>query len=198
MNSVEQQTIIVLGPQGCGKGTQIQLLKDYISTIDVRPIVHFEMGKNLREIAAGTSYTQRRVAEVLREGKLIAYFVSAAVFSDYLMTHLEGGEHLIIDGFPRQKEQVAALDSAMQFYGRKLPTIVCINISDDEAVSRLMKRGRSDDTEESIRARLAWSHAETMPNIEWFRQNPAYRVLDIDGERSIEDIQKDIRTQLGL
>ncbi|MBY0293858.1 nucleoside monophosphate kinase, partial [Patescibacteria group bacterium] len=104
----------------------------------------------------------------------------------------------IIDGFPRTADQVPALDSALDFFEAKPVTVVCINISDEEAVTRLLKRGRSDDTEEGIRARLKWSREETMPNIAWFRSQPSYKVLDIEGERSVEEIQKDIITQLGL
>ncbi len=91
------------------------------------------------------------------------------------------------------------LDSALvEFYARPKPTVVVINISDDEALKRLLLRGRSDDTEASIRKRLEWSRKDTMPNIEWFRNNSAYRVVDIDGERSVEEIQTEIRAKLGL
>jgi adenylate kinase len=196
---VEQQTFIFLGPQGCGKGTQVKLFKSYLAELNPnRNIVHFEMGKNLREFAAQGGYTPDLVKKVLADGTLVAYFLSEALFSNYLVEHLRGDEHLLIDGFPRQAAQVAALDSAMQFYGREPVTLVCINISDEEAVARLLGRGRSDDTEESIRKRLAWSRAETLPGIEWFRTNPRYRVVDIDGSGSIEETHQVILSKLNL
>jgi adenylate kinase len=114
------------------------------------------------------------------------------------MDNYSGQEHLIIDGFPRTADQVPALDSAFEFFDAKPITVVCINISDQEAVTRLLKRGRSDDTEESIRTRLQWSREQTMPNIEWFKKQSEYKVLEIDGERTVEEIQKDILAQLGL
>lgn len=201
MPSMNKQTLIFLGPQGSGKGTQIQLLKDYIATQDsTRNMVHFEMGKQLRERATRDDYTGRLTNEILLAGGLIPYAISASLFAQYLMDTIETGEeHLVIDGFPRTATQVPTLDSALtEFYKRENPTVVCINISDDEAVARLLKRGRHDDTEESIRTRLQWSRKDTMPNIEWFRANPLYRVIDIDGERTVEEIHADILAKLAL
>lgn len=198
---MNQQTLIFLGPQGSGKGTQIELLKKYIAEQDPsHTIVHFEMGKNLRELGLRDDFTGRHTNEILLAGGLIPYAISASLFATYLMDHmLTNTEHLVIDGFPRTATQVPMLDSALvEFYRRPNPTVVVINISDEEALKRLMLRGRSDDTEESIRKRLGWSRKDTMPNIAWFRENKNYRVLDIDGERSVEEIQTDIRAKLGL
>jgi adenylate kinase len=195
-----QQTLIFLGPQGCGKGTQINLLKEHIVSLDSHPIVHFEMGKTLRELATQDSYTGRHTNEIVLAGGLIPYAISASSFAQFLMDNLHTNEeHLIMDGFPRTATQVPMLDSALvEFYNRPNPTVVVLNISDEEAIKRLMSRGRSDDTEESIRKRLAWSREETMPNIAWFKNNPRYKVIEIFGERPIEEVQGDIRKELGL
>lgn len=198
MQSVEKQTLIFLGPQGSGKGTQIQLLKEYIASKDSRSIVHFEMGKGLRELATKSGFTGEKTDRILKAGGLIPYAISCTVFSDYLMAHYTATEHLIIDGFPRTADQVPNLDSALDFFEAKPVKVVCINISDEEAVTRLLKRGRADDTEESIRTRLQWSREQTMPNVAWFKTAPHYTVLDIDGERTVEEIHKDIVAQLGL
>jgi adenylate kinase len=196
-----QQTLIFLGPQGSGKGTQIELLKKFITTKDPsRAIVHFEMGKNLRDLGTKDNFTGRHTHEILLKGGLIPYAVSASLFAQYLMNSLHTNEeHIFIDGFPRTATQVPMLDSALvEFYNRKNPTVVVINISDEEAVKRLLMRGRSDDTEESIRKRLLWSREETMPNLEWFRTNANYRVVDINGEGTIEETQTKILSELGF
>lgn len=198
---MQKQTLIFLGPQGCGKGTQIDLLKKVIAAADpAHEIVHFEMGKNLRELGTRADFTGMHTNEILLQGGLIPYAVSASIFAQYLMNHLKTNEeHIVIDGFPRTATQVPMLDSALtEFYKRPNPTVVVINITDDEAVKRLLLRGRSDDTESSIRKRLAWSREETMPNIEWFKQNSAYTVHEIDGHGSIEETQALVRAALGL
>lgn len=156
------------------------------------------MGQGLRELGTRTDFTGKKTDAILKAGGLIPYSISCAVFVQYLMDNAQGDEHIIIDGFPRTPDQVPTLDSALDFFEAKPATVVCINISDEEAVKRLLLRGRNDDTEDGIRKRLAWSRKDTMPNVEWFRANPSYKVLDIDGERSIEEIQKDIIAQLSL
>lgn len=194
-------TAIFLGPQGCGKGTQIQLLKDYLTKEDpTRSIAHFEMGKLLRDRATQDDYTGKETKRILAGGNLIPYVISASLFSLYLMDNIKtGDEHLMIDGFPRTSEQVPAVDSAMQFFNREKVNVVCINISDEEAVKRLLLRGRSDDTEVAIRKRLSWSREQTMPNIKWFREHPEkYTVLDIDGVGTIEQTRDKVFQALGL
>lgn len=200
MQSVQQLTLIVAGPQGSGKGTQISLLKERIAAADAgAALVHFEMGQTLRELAQKDNYTGRRTKEILAGGNLIPYAISASSFAQKLMDGIvTGREHLIIDGFPRTADQVPMLDSTLRFFERTAPTVVVINISDEEAVKRLMLRGRGDDTAEGIRKRLEWSRQETMPNIEWFRTQDYYRVVDINGEQSVEDVQREIVEKLGL
>jgi adenylate kinase len=198
---VDKQTLIFLGTQGSGKGTQIDLVKKYLAErAAAQPIVHFEMGKNLRKLQKREDYTGKLALKILSEGGLIPYAISCAVFANYLIDNMKTGEeHLIIDGFPRTADQVPTLHSAMEYFAREQVTVVCINISDEEAVKRLVARGRYDDTEEGIRKRLAWSREQTMPNITWFREHgPRYKVIDIIGERSIEEVQADIRAQLGF
>ncbi len=158
------------------------------------------MGKTLRELGAKQDYTGRLTHEILVGGGLIPYAISASLFALYLMRNLPTNEeHILIDGFPRTATQVPMLDSALvEFYRRPAPMVIVLTISDDEAVKRLLPRGRNDDTEESIRKRLRWSREETMPNVEWFRNNQNYTVVDINGEQSVEAIHQEILEKLGL
>ena len=192
-------TLIFLGPQGSGKGTQLTLLKQYLTEHDPkRNIVHFEMGKNLRELAQRDNYTGRYSKEILAGGGLIPYAISTSVFSQYLIEHLvTDDEHLLIDGFPRMPSQVPALDSALiDFYKRKSPTVIFLHLSNEEAAKRLLLRGRDDDTTANIDKRLKWSQEQTAQNINWFKSNPAYRVIEIDGRQTVPRVQEDIMKAL--
>ncbi len=193
---MEQQTIIFLGPQGSGKGTQVGLLQNFLKQNDSRDVVYLEVGATLREFGAEAGYTQELVGASVKRGELQPGFISGYLASKFLIENLHGNEHLIVDGFPRNEENWMTLVSAFDFYKRERPTVVYINISDEEAVKRLLLRNRSDDTEEGIRKRLAWSHKQAAPIIEHFRSHSSYSVLDIDGERSIEVIHKDIIDKL--
>ena len=146
---MNQQTLIFLGPQGSGKGTHAIELQNDLAKLDPSiPVVHFEMGKNLREIAAQGSYTGELLKEIISRGELVPFNISSSVLSSYLMQHMHGNEHLIIDGFPRSDTQMEVLDATMAFYKRENPTVVHINISDEEGLKRLLLRGRADDTED--------------------------------------------------
>lgn len=196
---MNQQTIIFLGPQGSGKGTHAVEFEADLKRLDPeRTIVHFEMGKNLREMAKQGNYTSKLIDELISRGNLVPFNISSSVFSQYLINNLTGDEHLIIDGFPRSESQVEVLDTTMSFYGRKNPTVVHINISDEIGLERLLKRGRADDTEEHIRKRLSWSRAEWSNILARLEQNPIYTIVEINGDQSIEAVHKEILAKLKL
>ncbi|HWB34013.1 MAG TPA: nucleoside monophosphate kinase [Candidatus Paceibacterota bacterium] len=196
---MEPLTVIFLGPQGCGKGTHAELLEAYLQKNDPsRPVLYFSAGKQLRAFVQEKSYTADLNRSIIEKGGLLPTFLSVHVFADQLMREMKGNEHLLIDGFPRTEDQVPILDSALRFYKREQPVVIYINISDDEAVKRLLKRGRADDTEEGIRARLAWTREHMEPILAWFRGNSAYRVAEINGERTIEEVHTDIDKALGV
>jgi adenylate kinase len=196
---VTQKTIIFLGPQGSGKGTHATELENDLKRLDAsRGVVHFEMGKNLREMAKKDNYTSKLIDALISKGNLVPFNISCSVFTDYLINNLKGTEHLLIDGFPRSESQVEVLDTTMSFYGRENPTIVHINISDEIGLERLLKRGRADDTEEHIRKRLAWSRAEWENILKRLNKNPIYQVIEINGDQTIEEVHQEIFSKLAL
>ena len=195
---MQQQTIIFLGPQGCGKGTHAEMLEAYLAKTDpARGVLYFSAGKQLRAFVEQKNYTADLNRSIIAAGGLLPTFLSVHVFSEQLMREMKGNEHLIVDGFPRTEDQVPLLDSAMRFYKREMPTVVYINISDEEAVKRLIKRGRADDTESAIRTRLAWTREHMEPILAWFKANPMYKVVEINGEQTIEAVHNDIDKALG-
>ena len=197
--SVEEQTLIFLGPQGSGKGTQIQMFEDYIAAQgDVRAVVRFGMGKALREFAQKGSYTAEKTKASMERGELQPLFLASALFAEDLIKNLSGGEHLIVDGFPREENQLAVFDSVLRFYERKNPTVLNIVISDEVAIERLMKRGRSDDELQSIKNRLAWNAEQGYVVNEWFSAHPRYRYIEINGNQSPEAVHQEVLAALKL
>ena len=192
-------TILFLGPQGSGKGTHVDLLSKELAHLDpTRAVVSFEAGKHLRELAAGEDYTAILARERMSKGDLLPLFLSTRAFSNYLAQSMQKDCHLFIDGFPRTHDQLPVFDSAMQFYGRAMPKVISINISDEEAVKRLIVRKRADDTEEGIKKRLTWTRQQSGAIHEWFRGNQMYQFMEINGDQSIEMVHKDILAALNL
>lgn len=195
---MEQQTVIFLGPQGSGKCTQVQLLKEYLNKKDPASVLYFTAGTSLRAFAANEGYTQEHIRPLITSGKLIPTFITTSLFASRLIGGMHGEEHIILDGFPRTVDQTPDLDSALQFYERNNVTVLHISLSDEEAKRRMHGRGREDDTEAGIEERLRWSHDEAAKVNEWFKSNPRYRYVDIDGSQPIDKVHQDILAALNL
>lgn len=195
---MNQLTVIFLGPQGSGKGTQVQLLKDHLTKKDPGSVLYFTAGTNLRSFAVGEGYTQERIRPLISSGKLIPTFLITHLFSARLIGGMHGEEHIILDGFPRTVEQIPDLDSALQFYDRKKVIVLHISLPDEVAKTRMVGRGREDDTDESILERLRWSNNEASLVDEWFKSHPYYTYVDINGEQSIQKVHDDILAALKL
>jgi adenylate kinase len=197
---VKPQTIIFIGPQGSGKGTQIQKLDAVLKTRDPgRRVVDIQTGRRFRALAAkGEGYTEKHVGATLDEGILQPLFLSVVLWGDAMREHLDTDCHLLIDGFPRTLEEAKVLESALAFYERVPLTIINLNAPEDVVRARMKSRAREDDTPESIEARLRWYREETLPVIAYYRERQDTNVVDIDGTGSIEAVHDAIRNALAL
>ncbi len=181
-----------IGKSGSGKGTQAELLQAYFKKKNPdQPVLWFGSGEHLRDIAKGESYTAELVREYLGNGLLIPEFLIISVWADFFITHLKKNEQVILDGTPRKIDEAHILDGAAEFYRAKL-TVIYIDVSREWAMDKLLKRGRADDTKESINERLAWYEKDILPTIEFYKNHPKHIFLDINGEQTIEEVHEDI------
>ena len=86
----------------------------------------------------------------------------------------------------------------IEFFERKDVKIVYIEISKDEAIKRLKLRGRHDDTDEGIAKRFDEYVKSVVPSMNYFKGKKNYTIYTINGEQSVEDVQKEIITTVGL
>jgi adenylate kinase len=197
---MQTQTIIFVGPQGSGKGTQIEMLTKYLKTHDpAHRVIDVQTGRRFRALAMkGEGYTERKVHETLDTGALQPLFLSVMLWSDAFHQHLDPEAHLLIDGFPRTIHEAEVLESALSFYRRNHLTV--IDLVTDEAVvrERMIKRARQDDTDASIEARLAWYREETLPVLDYYRARPHTSVIDCDGTDTILGVHTQILHALSL
>ena len=198
---MDLKTVILIGPSGCGKGTQAELLQAHLRAHDrEHPVHYFQTGLKFREFMSGDgNFTQKKIHDVLARGGLAPSFLPIWIWSTLFIEGVTGDEHIIIDGFPRRAEESPILHSALEFYERTDPTVIVFGISDEAVVERLVHgRKRFDDTEEEVRRRLRWFRRDVALTIAYFREHPLYRVVDVDGEQSVEQVQTEIRRALDV
>jgi adenylate kinase len=181
-------TFILIGRSGCGKGTQAKLLKKYLEQkYGKHSVLYVYVGDELRKLAKGKTLTAKLVKQTMNQGKLMPQFIASWAWGQSVVNKLDEKKYLIFDGSPRQKMEAEIMDEAVGFYGRKIIPIL-INISEKEAIKRMLKRKRPDDTKEKIKNRLNWFKTEVEPTIKYYRK----RIVKINGEQSVEEVYKDL------
>lgn len=193
------QTFIFFGPSGSGKGTQAKLLVETLNKMDPkRTVLYLETGQRFREFSKQASYTAKKTKEVIESGGLMPEFLPIWIWTQFFVDHISGDEHIILDGISRRAHEALIIDSAMQFYGRKEPVVVSIELSPESAIKRMKDRGRTDDSEEEIKRRLNWYEENVVPAINHFKNNPYYKFIPINGEGTIEEVHQEILEKIGL
>ncbi|MDP3965833.1 MAG: nucleoside monophosphate kinase [bacterium] len=190
-------TLLFFGSQGAGKGTQVQMLVDYLKAKSDRKVIRIDMGHELRSLRDTATYAGKLTGEIIDNGIRIYDFMAIYLQTKLLMENFTGEEHIIADGLARGDDQTRGFDDMMKFFKRDDLQVVNLVISDETAVKRLIGRGRNDDTEEGIRRRLAWTKTDVLPQLELLKRRR--RVIhEIDGEPDIATIHTDIIARLNL
>lgn len=190
---------IFMGPQGSGKGTQLSLLKTYLTDRDGKESIwHAETGAEFRRLQNEDSFTGSQLKDLLEDGKIVPDFFPVYLFAKSMIDNLLEGQHMLIDGFPRTILQAQALDSAFTFYGIGSVNVLYFDVSEDEVIRRMLSRGREDDTEDKIKRRLAWTKEHTDSIMEFFNKGDRYNIHSMDASRSIDEIHQDIISCLNL
>lgn len=193
-------TIIFVGPQGSGKGTQIGLLRDVLKVkYPTERVIDIQTGRRFRALAAkGEGFTEEHVYATLDTGMLQPLFLSVVLWGDAFHHHVDPLCHLLIDGFPRTVNEAKVLESAFTFYSRN--EVVVINLETPEPIvrARMEGRARPDDTPASIEARLTWYREETLPVLAYYRERGHTTVIDCNGTGSIKTVHDEIVKNLGL
>ncbi len=200
--------IILLGPQGSGKGTQAEKLAHEFG------LLHFEAGALLRELAK----TRPDIEEIVnKRGTLMPDDQVFGFVKEYLeeQNRFDG---VIFDGYPRSEYQLKLIEGFLSLKDTKIDIVVAIEIPEEETIRRLSARRmdpvtghiynlitnpptegtdisklihREDDTPEAIKTRLAAYRSYTEPLISVFKERGILH--EIDGTQSIDAIYNQIR-----
>lgn len=168
--------LIFLGPQGSGKSTQAKILAEKLD------LPQIEMGQLFRDKQSENSEEGLLIKDALDTGKLVPDEIAVKTLKERVAKP-DCQKGYILDGYPRNLAQLEGLE-------KDIDRVFYVRVSDEEAVNRLLKRSRGDDTEEIIRTRLEIYHDLTEPLLEFFKNKGILK--EVDGERPIVEIAKDI------
>jgi len=161
--------ILLFGPTGAGKSMQGQMLAvrqgwKWLST-----------GEMLRQS------TDPELITTLKSGELVSDDLTYQVFEQAVQDAREKSyQNIIIDGFPRTKEQAAWLDSYMEKMGEKIDIVVVLEVPEAEIMARLEKRHRMEDTPEIIAKRMAIYRQKMYPVLGTFAE-AGVKIVHLDG-----------------
>jgi len=185
--------LLVLGPQGSGKGTQAKRISA------AHGIPHVSTGDMFRAAITADTGLGRRVEPILASGHLVPDELTVALIRERL-SEQDATDGFVLDGFPRNLAQADALDGMLAEIGRGLDAVLFFDLSDELAVERIRGRaldeGRDDDTPEAIGRRLAIYHEQTEPVVERYRATG--KLVPLHAARSIEEVSTEIEAALDL
>jgi adenylate kinase len=206
---------IIMGVQGCGKGTQAKLLAKE------RDLVHISVGDIFRWHIQSHTKLGARIRRLTAGGELVGDEVAEEVVKDRLDQH-DWNYGFILDGFPRNRHQAEFFLEAYD-----IDAVILIDVPDAVVLERILNRRlcsrcgldynlihhrpavvdvcdvcggalvvRADDTPAAVQKRLQDYHVKTKPILDLFRSKEL--VVVVDGTRATAEVQRDIRRQLNL
>lgn len=206
---------IIMGVQGCGKGTQAKLLCTDFS------LIHISVGDIFRWHVQNRTKLAARIRRIVSAGELVPDQVVEEVVKARLDLH-DWNFGFILDGFPRNRHQA---EFFLESYD--IDAVVLIDVPDQLVMDRILNRrlcskcgldynliyhrpsepdicdvcggaliARADDTLEAIQGRLRDYHTKTEPILELFRRKEL--VVAVDGSKAPTEVQKQIRERLSL
>jgi adenylate kinase len=205
--------VILLGPQGAGKGTQAKRLADRVGA------THISTGDIVRAEIKSGSELGKKVQEYNDKGELVPDEIIVEMAKPYL----DDAGAWLLDGFPRNEAQAKALDAALDDIGEDLDAVVALEAPDEALVERLSGRRQSqatgriyhveydpppedgddpgpfiqrdDDAEEAIRRRLEIYHDQTEPLKDYYARRDL--LVTVDAEQEIPRVTEDILEAVG-
>lgn len=175
--------LVLLGAPGSGKGTQAGRLKGHLL------VPHISTGDLLRaEVAAGTPLG-RQAQEVMARGDLVSDAILLGMLEERFSRD-DTRNGFILDGYPRNLAQAAALDDLLVRIGQPMDVALQLAVDNELLIERLAGRsqaeGRADDNPESVRKRLAVYDQQTAPVIDFYRQHG--QLVVVDGVGTLDEV----------
>lgn len=203
--------IIIIGPQGSGKGTQAHKISKELG------FYHLDAGKEIRKIAAEKTPLGRKVDDIInKQGGLVPYKIVVEVLEKTLKTFPKN-QSIIFDGTPRRMAEVGPLEELLAKLGRSITHVFFLKTSKALSIQRLTHRlvcskcgitfldsvakktclecqgklvHRDDDNPKAIEERLRKYKQRTLPVIRHYRKQG--RLITIDGSKTVQEVHNQI------
>jgi adenylate kinase len=206
---------VIMGIQGCGKGTQAKMLSKSYN------LVHISVGDIFRWHIQSHTKLAARIARSTAAGELVSDDIVEEIVRGRLDQH-DWNFGFILDGFPRNRRQA---EFFLESYD--IDAVIQIDLGDQVVTDRVLNRrlcsrcgldynlifhrpanpaicdvcggaltSRADDNPQAVANRLADYHAKTRPILDLFRRKEL--IVAVDGSKSANDVQTEIRNKLGI
>ena len=183
--------IVLLGPPGCGKGTQSKFL------VEEYNFLQLSTGDLLRE---ETSNKESRYGEeinrIMKNGDLVPDKIVIDLIIEKITNFSD--QNLIFDGFPRNINQASVLDQSLDSISVDLDHAILIDVDFSILEERIKNRvkennnqqQRQDDNLETLLKRIEVYKKDTFPIIEYYKKKGILKT--IDGMKSIDEVSNEI------
>ena len=183
--------IVLLGPPGCGKGTQSKLL------VEKDNFVQLSTGDLLRsEISKSDSDLGKKVKYLMESGEL----VPDDIVIDIIMNKVEQHKNksIVFDGFPRNLKQAEVLDSSLKNVSEKIDHAILFQIDFKILEERINNRisetkgseQRKDDNAETLLNRIKVFKSSTLPIVKYYEEKGI--MSKIDGMQKVNEVYAEI------
>src|SRR6478735_8940842 len=176
--------LMIIGPQGVGKGTQSVLLSKAVG------VPHISTGDLFRSHASAQTELGRRAQEYMNAGELVPDAVTNAMVAERLTVDDTTNGYLL-DGFPRNLDQARWFSQTLG-PERDLQAVILLEAPQEELLARMLARGRDDDQPEIIQRRLELYRTTTQPLLDHY----ANLLIPVNGTGAIADVHNRILSAL--
>ena len=180
--------VVIMGGPGSGKSTYSEYIIRHFG------IKHIYPGGLLRKEIDKGGAEGEKIKNLLDKGKFAPNDIVLDLIKDALLED-DAKNGYVLDGYPRYMQQVRDMEREKIAYD----VVVYLDVSEEEVIKRLTKRGRKDDRPSTIRSRIALYQKETGPAIEHYKKKPGFISVKAEGKEPgdiAKDIIKEIESEL--
>ncbi|HCC86308.1 MAG TPA: adenylate kinase [Porphyromonadaceae bacterium] len=179
--------LVIFGAPGSGKGTQSEMIAERYG------LQHVSTGEILRAEIASSTELGKLADSYMSKGELVPDCVVIEMLEE-LIAKKSDAKGFIFDGFPRTVPQGEALNQLLQRHGERVNAVISLEVSDEELIDRLLKRGailgRADDNRKTIESRLNVYYRQTAPLKDFYRSQGLLK--EVVGVGSVDEIFESI------